>query len=193
MKKNLLSGWSGINQKWSGPGLPSKPFDVIYTGHGLKFSFDFEFDMAPGAPRTKSLSFGGNQEKFTTSAYAMKEQILSQINQAKPVAIKPIIPGKQVYKPLALKPKPINTTNYNKHPTVHPGITFRPTAKPFLKPTFKPALSAFDNKENILSAVAPAVLPKPEKPYSGFQSALDTKETIMQSINVQVRFIVFAQ
>ena len=122
----------------------------------------------------------------------MKEQILSQINQAKPVAIKPIVSEKPVYKPLAQKPKPIITTVYNKYPTVHPGITFRPTAKPLLKPTFKPAQSAFGNKENILSAVAPAVLPKPEKPYSGFQSALETKETIMQSINIQVRFIVFA-
>ena len=120
----------------------------------------------------------------------MKEQILSQINKGKPVVIKPVVSSKPVYKPPAHKPKPIITTNYNKQPTVHPGMTFRPTAKPYFKPTFKPAQSAFSNKEQIISAVAPAVLPKPEMPHGGFQSALDTKETIMQSINIQVVFLL---
>ena len=158
--KSLLKGW--IN-KWNGPSsLPSKPFDVIYTGHGLKFSFDFEFDMAPGAPRTKSLTFANQDKPYSGSAFSMKEQILNQIKGAKPVIVQPV-------------------------PTRHPYRTFNPTYRPHFKPTYKPVQSsAYNNKEQIISSISPAKLPKPQKPTGGFASALDTKETILQTMNVQV-------
>jgi len=157
--RHRRTGW--IN-KWNGPSsLPSKPFDVIYTGHGLKFSFDFEFDMAPGAPRTKSLTFANQDKPYSGSAFSMKEQILNQIKGAKPIIVQPV-------------------------PTRHPYRTFNPTYRPHFKPTYKPVQSsAYNNKEQIISSISPAKLPKPQKPTGGFASALDTKETILQTLNVQ--------
>jgi hypothetical protein len=164
MNKKLKSPQTGWINKWNGPtSLPSKPFDVIYTGHGLKFSFDFEFDMAPGLPRTKSLTFE-NQDKFGGSAFSMKEQILNQIKGVKPIPVKPVV-----------------------IPTRAPIRTFKPTYKPHFKPTMKPIQSAASNhQEQSISAISPAQLPEPQKPTGGFASALDTKETILQTLNVQV-------
>ena len=79
-------GTTDWGSKWSSP-LSSKPFDVVYSSHGIKFTFDFEFDLEPGLPQTKSLNPIFPKPKPADNyqtAFSMKEQILNQIQGLKP-------------------------------------------------------------------------------------------------------------
>lgn len=160
-KRVRRSGWG---TKWSSP-LSSKPFDVVYTSHGIKFSFDFEFDLEPGLPQTKSLNpiyTPKPKPDNYSSAFSMKEQILSQIQGLKP--------GKY---PIQVVPSNDSTVKPTKP-------TFKPTARPFYRPTFKPSHA----KPAKPAQTSPAELPKPEvQTDSWTESALDTKETILATLS----------